>query len=53
MLVWELPGDQKDLAREPFVGPAGQLLRQVFPSTLTPLVSFTVHPASIRLSRAS
>jgi len=28
MLVGEQPGDQEDLAGEPFVGPAGQLLRQ-------------------------
>ena len=27
MLVGEQPGDQEDLAGEPFVGPAGQLLR--------------------------
>ena len=39
MLVREQPGDQEDLAREPFVGPAGQLLRQFFPSTLASLVS--------------
>ncbi|WLI88652.1 UdgX family uracil-DNA binding protein [Massilia sp. R2A-15] len=29
MLVGEQPGDQEDLAGEPFVGPAGQLLDQV------------------------
>jgi uracil-DNA glycosylase len=28
MLVGEQPGDQEDLAGEPFVGPAGQLLRE-------------------------
>lgn len=28
MLVGEQPGDQEDLAGRPFVGPAGQLLRQ-------------------------
>src|SRR4030095_13110514 len=28
MLVGEQPGDQEDLAGEPFVGPAGQLLRK-------------------------
>jgi len=28
MLVGEQPGDQEDVAGEPFVGPAGQLLRQ-------------------------
>ena len=28
MLVGEQPGEQEDLAGEPFVGPAGQLLRQ-------------------------
>lgn len=28
MLVGEQPGDSEDLAGEPFVGPAGQLLRQ-------------------------
>jgi probable DNA metabolism protein len=30
MLVGEQPGDQEDLAGEPFVGPAGQLLDRVF-----------------------
>jgi DNA polymerase len=29
MLVGEQPGDHEDLAGEPFVGPAGQLLHQV------------------------
>lgn len=29
MLVGEQPGDQEELAGEPFVGPAGQLLREV------------------------
>src|SRR5687767_12817679 len=28
MLVGEQPGDQEDLAGEPFVGPAGKLLRE-------------------------
>jgi len=28
MLVGEQPGDQEDIAGEPFVGPAGQLLRE-------------------------
>ena len=28
MLVGEQPGDQEDLAGEPFVGPAGRLLRE-------------------------
>src|SRR4029078_10433261 len=28
MLVGEQPGDQEDVAGEPFVGPAGQLLRE-------------------------
>ncbi|MBM3603357.1 MAG: UdgX family uracil-DNA binding protein [Alphaproteobacteria bacterium] len=28
MIVGEVPGDQEDLAGRPFVGPAGQLLRQ-------------------------
>jgi uracil-DNA glycosylase family protein len=28
MLIGEQPGDQEDLAGEPFVGPAGQLLRE-------------------------
>jgi uracil-DNA glycosylase family protein len=28
MLVGEQPGDQEDMAGEPFVGPAGQLLRE-------------------------
>lgn len=29
MLVGEQPGDKEDLAGEPFVGPAGQLLREI------------------------
>ena len=29
MLVGEQPGDQEDVAGEPFVGPAGQLLREM------------------------
>ena len=28
MIVGEAPGDQEDLQGKPFVGPAGQLLRQ-------------------------
>ena len=30
MLVGEQPGDEEDLAGEPFVGPAGRLLRRAF-----------------------
>jgi DNA polymerase len=37
MLVGEQPGDQEDLAGEPFVGPAGQLLRDALEEAgLTP-----------------
>lgn len=35
MLVGEQPGDQEDLAGEPFVGPAGQLLRDAFPKPVS------------------
>ena len=43
MLVGEQPGDQEDLAGEPFVGPAGRLLREA-------LVEAGIDPASVYLT---
>ena len=41
MLVGEQPGDQEDVAGEPFVGPAGQLLRRaMLQAGLTPEEAF-------------
>ena len=45
MLVGEQPGDQEDLAGEPFVGPAGQLLRQA-------LEEAGLDPAEVYLTNA-
>src|SRR5688572_25718862 len=45
MLVGEQPGDQEDLAGEPFVGPAGQLLRRA-------LEEAGLDPAEIYLTNA-
>ena len=45
MLVGEQPGDQEDLAGEPFVGPAGQLLRGA-------LVEAGLDPAEVYLTNA-
>ncbi|HEX4915280.1 MAG TPA: UdgX family uracil-DNA binding protein, partial [Vicinamibacterales bacterium] len=45
MLVGEQPGDQEDLVGEPFVGPAGQLLR-------ASLVEAGLDPAEVYLTNA-
>jgi len=45
MLIGEQPGDQEDLAGQPFVGPAGQLLR-------TALQEAGIDPASVYLTNA-
>jgi DNA polymerase len=45
MLVGEQPGDQEDLAGEPFVGPAGQLLRES-------LIEAGLDPAEVYLTNA-
>jgi uracil-DNA glycosylase family protein len=45
MLVGEQPGDQEDLAGEPFVGPAGQLLRDA-------LSEAGLNPAEVYLTNA-
>lgn len=45
MLVGEQPGDQEDIAGEPFVGPAGQLLRDA-------LVEAGLDPAEVYLTNA-
>jgi uracil-DNA glycosylase len=45
MLVGEQPGDQEDVAGEPFVGPAGQLLR-------TALEEAGIDPASVYMTNA-
>jgi DNA polymerase len=45
MLVGEQPGDQEDLAGEPFVGPAGQLLRDA-------LEEAGLDPADVYLTNA-
>ena len=45
MLVGEQPGDQEDKAGEPFVGPAGQLLRQA-------LEQAGIDPAEVYLTNA-
>jgi DNA polymerase len=45
MLVGEQPGDQEDLAGEPFVGPAGQLLRDA-------LAEAGLDPAEVYLTNA-
>jgi uracil-DNA glycosylase len=45
MLVGEQPGDQEDLAGEPFVGPAGQLLRDA-------LAEAGLAPAEVYLTNA-
>jgi DNA polymerase len=45
MLVGEQPGDQEDLAGEPFVGPAGMLLRQA-------LAEAGLDPAEVYLTNA-
>jgi DNA polymerase len=45
MLVGEQPGDQEDLAGEPFVGPAGQLLREA-------LEEAGLDPADVYLTNA-
>jgi uracil-DNA glycosylase len=45
MLVGEQPGDQEDLAGEPFVGPAGQLLREA-------LVEAGLDPAEVYLTNS-
>lgn len=45
MLVGEQPGDQEDLAGEPFVGPAGRLLRDA-------LVEAGLDPAEVYLTNA-
>ncbi len=45
MLVGEQPGDQEDLAGEPFVGPAGQLLREA-------LIEAGLDPAQVFLTNA-
>lgn len=45
MLVGEQPGDQEDLAGEPFVGPAGQLLRES-------MIEAGLDPAEVYLTNA-
>src|SRR4051794_36155095 len=45
MLVGEQPGDQEDLAGEPFVGPAGTLLRAA-------LLEAGLDPAEVYLTNA-
>src|SRR5215210_8026470 len=45
MLVGEQPGDQEDLAGEPFVGPAGKLLREA-------LADAGLDPAEVFLTNA-
>lgn len=45
MLVGEQPGDQEDLAGEPFVGPAGRLLREA-------LEEAGLNPAEVYLTNA-
>ena len=45
MLVGEQPGDQEDIAGEPFVGPAGQLLRAA-------LIEASLDPATVYLTNA-
>ena len=45
MLVGEQPGDQEDLAGRPFVGPAGQLLREA-------LIEAGLDPAEVYLTNA-
>jgi uracil-DNA glycosylase len=45
MLVGEQPGDQEDLAGRPFVGPAGQLLRDA-------LIEAGLDPAEVYLTNA-
>jgi uracil-DNA glycosylase len=45
MFVGEAPGDQEDLAGEPFVGPAGQLLRES-------LIAAGLDPAEVYLTNA-
>ena len=45
MLVGEQPGDQEDLAGEPFVGPAGQLLREA-------LIEAGLDPEEVYLTNA-
>ena len=45
MLVGEQPGDQEDVAGEPFVGPAGQLLREL-------LLEAGLDPAGVYLTNA-
>src|SRR6187399_2938864 len=45
MLVGEQPGDQEDKAGEPFVGPAGQLLREA-------LEKAGIDPAGVYLTNA-
>jgi len=45
MLVGEAPGDQEDLAGEPFVGPAGRLLRDA-------LAAAGLDPAEVYLTNA-
>jgi len=45
MLVGEQPGDQEDLAGRPFVGPAGQLLREA-------LIEAGLNPAEVYLTNA-
>lgn len=45
MLVGEQPGDQEDIAGEPFVGPAGRLLREA-------LVEAGLDPAEVYLTNA-
>lgn len=45
MLVGEQPGDQEDIQGEPFVGPAGQLLREA-------LIEAGLDPATVYLTNA-
>ena len=45
MLVGEQPGDQEDLAGEPFVGPAGKLLREA-------LIEAGLNPDEVFLTNA-
>ena len=45
MLVGEQPGDQEDKAGEPFVGPAGQLLREA-------LMQVGIDPSEVYLTNA-
>jgi len=48
MVVGEQPGDQEDKAGEPFVGPAGSLLRAVLEEAgLDPDSVYFTHPSSI------